>query len=169
MCVCVTQSGLTLQPHQLYSPPGSSVQGDSAGKNTGVGCHFLPQGIFPRLPHCRQIFFPLSDHTLEMGANAQTQWVGSLKYAYLMLDLRGIPYNRKSCVCSMLHYLNLVFFFLKIFLTCPMADKDHRFLFLLFFFNSRVEYISICQFRQELFKFTRLFLPSSGLMWVNEG
>ena len=29
------------------SPPGSSVHGDSPGKNTGVGCHFLLQGIFP--------------------------------------------------------------------------------------------------------------------------
>ena len=29
------------------SPPRSSVHGDSAGKNTGVGCHFLLQGIFP--------------------------------------------------------------------------------------------------------------------------
>ena len=28
-------------------PPGSSVHGDSPGKNTEVGCHFLPQGIFP--------------------------------------------------------------------------------------------------------------------------
>ena len=28
------------------SPPGSSVHGDSPGKNTGVGCHFLLQGIF---------------------------------------------------------------------------------------------------------------------------
>ena len=28
------------------SPPGSSVHGDSPGKNTGVGCHFFPQGIF---------------------------------------------------------------------------------------------------------------------------
>ena len=27
-------------------PPGSSVHGDSPGKNTGVGCHALPQGIF---------------------------------------------------------------------------------------------------------------------------
>ena len=26
------------------SPPGSSVHGDSPGKNTGVGCHFLLQG-----------------------------------------------------------------------------------------------------------------------------
>ena len=28
------------------SPPGFSVHGDSPGKNTGVGCHALPQGIF---------------------------------------------------------------------------------------------------------------------------
>ena len=48
------------------SPPGSSVHGDSPGKNTGVGCHALLQGIFPAqgsnpyLPHCRQIFHCLS-------------------------------------------------------------------------------------------------------------
>ena len=31
-----------------YSLPGSSVHGgDFLGKNTGVGCHFLLQGIFP--------------------------------------------------------------------------------------------------------------------------
>ena len=29
------------------SLPGSSVHGISPGKNTGVGCHFLCQGIFP--------------------------------------------------------------------------------------------------------------------------
>ena len=29
-----------------YSPLGSSVHGDSPGKNTGVGCHALLQGIF---------------------------------------------------------------------------------------------------------------------------
>ena len=29
-----------------YRPPGSSVHGDSPGKNTGVGCHALLQGIF---------------------------------------------------------------------------------------------------------------------------
>ena len=31
------------------SPPGSSVHGDSPGKNTGVGCHFLLRRIFPTL------------------------------------------------------------------------------------------------------------------------
>ena len=29
------------------SPPGSSVHGNFPGKNTGVGCHFLLQRIFP--------------------------------------------------------------------------------------------------------------------------
>ena len=31
-----------------YSTPGSSVDGISPGKNTGVSCHFLLQGIFLR-------------------------------------------------------------------------------------------------------------------------
>ena len=44
-------------------PPGSSVHGDSPGKNSGVGCHFLLQGIFlrqgsnPCLLHCRWILY----------------------------------------------------------------------------------------------------------------
>ena len=39
---------------------------NSPGKNTGVGCHFLLQGIFPTqgsipgLPHCKQMLYPLS-------------------------------------------------------------------------------------------------------------
>ena len=48
VCVCVcAQSCLTLCDPMDCSPPGSSVHGDSAGKNTGVGCHALLQGIFP--------------------------------------------------------------------------------------------------------------------------
>ena len=48
------------------SLPGSSVHGDSPGKNTGVGCHALLQVIFsnqelnPGIPHCRQILYHLS-------------------------------------------------------------------------------------------------------------
>ena len=55
------QSCLTLCDPMDCSPPGSSVHGDSPGKNTEVGSHFLLQGIFltqgsnPRLLHCRQI------------------------------------------------------------------------------------------------------------------
>ena len=45
---------------------GSSVHGDSPGKNTGVGCHLLPQGILPTqesnpgILHCWQILYQLS-------------------------------------------------------------------------------------------------------------
>ena len=43
----VTQLCLTLWNPMDYSPPGSSVYGDSPGKNTGVGCHALLQGNLP--------------------------------------------------------------------------------------------------------------------------
>ena len=43
----VTQSCLTLCDLMDCSPPGSSVHGDSPGKNTGVGNLSLLQGIFP--------------------------------------------------------------------------------------------------------------------------
>ena len=64
----VTQSCLTLCDAMDCSLPGSSVHGDSPGKNTGVGCHALLQGIFPTqgsnpdLPQCRQILYCLSHH-----------------------------------------------------------------------------------------------------------
>ena len=62
----VTQSCPTLCDPMDCSLPGSSVHGDSPGKNTGVGCHALLQGIFPTqelnpgLPHCRQTLYHLS-------------------------------------------------------------------------------------------------------------
>ena len=40
------QSCLTLCDAMDCSPPGSSVHVDSPGKNTGVGCQALLQGIF---------------------------------------------------------------------------------------------------------------------------
>ena len=47
-CLClVTQSCPTLWDPMEWSPPGSSVHGDSPGKKTRVGCHALLQGIFP--------------------------------------------------------------------------------------------------------------------------
>ena len=66
MCAKSLQSCLTLCDSMDCSPPGSSVHRDSPGKNTGVGCHALLQGIFPTqgsnpgLPHCRRILYRLS-------------------------------------------------------------------------------------------------------------
>ena len=43
----VIQSCLTLCDPMDCGRPGSSVHEESPGKNTGVGCHVLLQGIFP--------------------------------------------------------------------------------------------------------------------------
>ena len=68
------------------SPPGSSVYGDSLGKNTGVSCHVLLQGIFPiqglnpGLLHCRWIFYHLSYQV--------SSWI---------LEWVAYPFSRRSC------------------------------------------------------------------------
>ena len=60
----VSQSCL-LRPHELY-PARFLCPWDIQGKNTGVGCHSLLQGIFltqgsnPGLLNCRQILYHLS-------------------------------------------------------------------------------------------------------------
>ena len=43
----VAQSYPTLCKTMDCNTPGSSVHGNSAGKNIGVGCHALLQGVFP--------------------------------------------------------------------------------------------------------------------------
>ena len=64
--VKVIPSCLTLCDPMNCSLPGFSVHGDSPGKNTGVGCHALLQGIFLTqgsnlgLLHCRWILYGLS-------------------------------------------------------------------------------------------------------------
>ena len=66
MLCLVTQSCPTRCDPRDQNSPGSSVHRDSSGKNTGVGCHALLQGIFPAqvskqgLLHCRRILYQLS-------------------------------------------------------------------------------------------------------------
>ena len=73
----VVQSCPTLCDPMDCSPPGSSVHGDSPGKNTGVGCHALLQGIFPTQGsnpghlHCRWILYHLS----HQGSRRILEWL----------------------------------------------------------------------------------------------
>ena len=67
VCVLVVQSHAALCNPIDCSLPGSSVcPWNSPGKNTGMGCHLLLQGIFQTqglnsgLLHCRQILYCLS-------------------------------------------------------------------------------------------------------------
>ena len=62
-CCLVSKSCLILCDLMDCSPLGSSVHGDSPGKNTGEGNHFLLQGIFltqglnTHLLHCQEILY----------------------------------------------------------------------------------------------------------------
>ena len=65
-CVLSCFSWVRLCDPMDCSLPGSSVHGNSLGKNTGVSCHALLQGIFPTqglnlcflwLLHCRWILY----------------------------------------------------------------------------------------------------------------
>ena len=77
MLCLVTQSCPTLCDPMDCSLPGTSVYGDSPGKNTGVGCHaflqriFPTQGLNPGLPHCRWICYQLS----HQGCPRILEWV----------------------------------------------------------------------------------------------
>ena len=65
VCAALSRSVIpnSLRPH---GPSRFLCPRDSPGKNTGMGCHALHQGIFsteglnPGLPHCRQILYRLS-------------------------------------------------------------------------------------------------------------
>ena len=78
------------------SPPGSSVHGDSPGKNTGVGCHAFLQGIFPiqgfnpGLPHCKWILYHLS----HQGSPRTLEWV-----AYPFSRASSRPRNQTWVSC----------------------------------------------------------------------
>ena len=67
LCMHMLSHSVVLTPCDPMdcSLPGSSVHGDSPGKNTGVGCHniFLDDIINPNLAHTREaMVLPLTVH-----------------------------------------------------------------------------------------------------------
>ena len=81
------------------SLPGSSVHGDSPGKNSGVGCCALLQRIFPTqgsnpgLPHCRQILYHLS----HQGSPRILEWVA---YPFSSGTSQPRNWTRVSCIAG---------------------------------------------------------------------
>ena len=104
-----------------FSLPGSSVHRDSPGKNTGVGCHALLQGIFPNqglnsgLPHYRQILYGLSHQGSPTTGKtiALTMWTFIGKVVSLILNMQSrfviafLPRN-KHLLISWLQSLSTV-------------------------------------------------------------
>ena len=112
----VAWSRQTLCDPMHCSPPGSSVHEDSPGKNTGVGCCALQQGIFPTqgsnsgLPHGRQIFYCLS----HQGSPWILEWIA---YPILraIISTQELNQGLLHCRWSLPAELPLLFmnFFLK--------------------------------------------------------
>ena len=81
------------------SLPSSSVHGDSPGKNTGVGCHALLQGLFPTqgsnpgLPHCRWILYCLN----HQGSPRIREWVAYPFFRIFMIQEsnQDLPHRRQ--------------------------------------------------------------------------
>ena len=94
---CPTLRPCGLQPTRLLCP------WDSPGKNTGVGCHFLLQRIFPTqglnlgLLHCRQMLYPLS----HQGRQVKTEkFVPSPVMAQLWRRDQGQVLNSQFLSCN---------------------------------------------------------------------
>ena len=85
----VSQSCQIICEPKDCSLPGSSVHGDSPGKNTGVGCHALLQEIFPTqgsnsgLPHCSWI---LPWATMEAHRKYIIEWYNIIHIIVCKLD-----------------------------------------------------------------------------------
>ena len=84
----------SLWPHGLL-PTRLLCLRTSSGKNTGVYCHSLLQGIFPTqrlnlgLPHCRQILYHLS----HWGTKVKLKWFKKLR------EFPGDPAVKTPCFC----------------------------------------------------------------------
>ena len=109
------QSRPTLRNPMNCSPPSSSVQWDSPGKSTRVGCHALLQEIFPT-----------------QGSNLHLlcllHWqVGSLPLAPpgkspYPLDCQGIPYM-SFFIAGLLRSLNII---VTLHQKCLLNSEEHR-------------------------------------------
>jgi len=90
----VTESCLTLCKPMNCSLPGSSVHDNFPGKNTGVGCHFPLQGIFPTQRSNPLLFFRKPKEAVQalksdsLGSNSgSTTWgsyLTSLNLSFLI-------------------------------------------------------------------------------------
>ena len=120
----------SLRPHGLQ-PTGFLCPWDSPGKNTGVDCHFLFQGIFPtqglnlHLLHCRQILYqwatgeahypsPINILPLLLCLNIYVYWYVCACVCFYLCAC--------SCVCA--HCCKLQVINPKVFSLCLLRIKN---------------------------------------------
>ena len=96
------QSCPTLCNPMDCSLPGSSVHGESPGKNTGVGCHVLPQRIFwTRDRTCISYVSCIGRQVLYHQCQLESS---SIWAVLLKLNLNIFRGDKCSLVCQKLHH-----------------------------------------------------------------
>ena len=133
VCCWVAQLCPTLlQPHGLW-PTRLLCPWDSPGKNTGVGCHFLLQGMFPTqgsnpgLLHCRQSLLSEPPGEPSTGFHTPKNW--EFRISEFKKHTHFSPIWWPRCVLDMwpVELQNWILHFIYVFL-------HNFFLFLSFFF-----------------------------------
>ena len=113
--MCVSHSVVSdfLWLYGLY-PPRLLCPWNSPGKNTGMCCHSLLQGIFPiqgsslSLPHCRQILYLLrhqeSAPLSSFNYSQATEWINCSSLTPFLAFLIPLPLSKGSqALLCMLH------------------------------------------------------------------
>ena len=79
---------------------GSSVHGDSLNKNTGMGCHFLLQGIKPIFPALAGFFYHWASREAPENRQKSTNYSKSSFSQIPRLDLPGLDVRLNSLEVS---------------------------------------------------------------------
>ena len=102
----VSRSAMSNSLHLVEcSLPGSSVHGDSPGKNTRVGSHvflqgiFLVQGLYTGLLHCRQILYQLSYQWSPESPIIQVRSYFAIIYIYIYIYI-ALPLSTHLFISS---------------------------------------------------------------------
>ena len=102
----------TLSSNQLLCP------WDCPGKNTGVGCRALLQGIFPTqgsnpgLPHCRRILYHLSHQgspcCIAWPQNLMNKYKKKKKQAWIQIVLTSRPFGFHPYFLKLLAWISSI-------------------------------------------------------------
>jgi len=123
-----------------FYAPRLLYPGDSPGKNAGVGCHALLQGIFPAqelnpgLPHCREILYHLSHQGSPsvsvcsycfVDRNLNSLTFLSISQPFQLCRTINASWGGSLCI-SQLHIIQLLFYCLFYFVClCYFMWKKH--------------------------------------------
>ena len=114
------------------SPPGSSVHGDSPGKNTGVGCHALLQGIVqtqglnPGPLHCTKILYCLSHQESPRACKLPEVTIILSHFCLPPYIYPRIVDNSHNYLLMYFSYLRSIFFFFTVRIFRQISERRQK-------------------------------------------